>query len=643
MSIQSSIDINKAWLNYIRGREINPDGVRSEVLESWKRSAAYQVNPFQEKVSDVLHLPKLKSVRDENELLISYAEPRMKELADSFHGSNALVTMSDRNGVIINTFGNKEILHKSEGIGLIPGSVWNEEVAGTNAVGVVLKTEKPIQILFSEHYSTGWHDWSSTAAPIFHPFTKELIGVYDIAGTFKDVSNQTLQLAILKTQVITQDLFKQLTQDTLINNSYLQAVIDSNQDGIILLDKNKQVVKMNHVISRFFESSQKTALFEDNAINQIKQLIINGELSEARDNLKINNQEYIVEAFPVMMDRQVNGVILVVKKMHKKEIYIGKNRADKKRTSYDFDHLIGDSPIMQSAISQAKKAADLDVNLFISGETGTGKEVFAQAIHKLSPRQSEPFIAVNSGAIPDELITSELFGYEAGAFTGASPSGKVGKFEQANGGTLFLDEIGEMPLNVQVLILRAIEERVITRVGGTKEIKIDIRLITATHKDLYNEVLENRFREDLYYRLDVINLKLPELNKRGADILLLSSHYLQLYEKEYFKADCYLTEEVKETLLNYDWPGNVRELRNVVQQILFKLEGNAIEVKHLPQHMQVNQSVDSAKEKYVKTILNYQGDMDRAAEKLEISRATLYRRLQAYNLTKKIIMEQADN
>src|SRR5699024_9098058 len=189
---------------YVVGEDISKYDIRNDVLNSWNRSLSYKVDPYQKRVQDILRISKLKQVRDENELLLSYAEPRMKELAKSLYGSDAVVTISDKNGVIVNTFGDSSILKKSDDIGLIPGSVWNEKVAGTNAVGVVLKTKQPIQILYNEHFSVGWHDWSSTAAPIFHPFTNELLGVYDIAGTFKGANKQTLQLVILKTQIIAQ-------------------------------------------------------------------------------------------------------------------------------------------------------------------------------------------------------------------------------------------------------------------------------------------------------------------------------------------------------------------------------------------------------------------------------------------------------
>lgn len=635
-------DINKAWLEYIDGGNINSQVVRAEVIESWQRSSSYQVNPYQEKVDDILRLSKLKSIREQNELLISHAEPRMKELAKSLFSSDAVVTMSDSNGVIINTFGNQNILHKSENIGLVPGSIWNEEVAGTNAVGVVLKTKQPSQILYSEHYSTGWHTWSSTAAPIFHPYTNELIGVYDIAGTFKNVSEQTKQLVKLKTQIIMQDLFKQMSQETIINNSYLQTVLQSTSDGILLLDRDKQIINFNKTMNHFFEKYCNTILFNNNTITQMVDVVLRGDLLETKDKILIENQEYLITVSAVKFDQKISGIIIVLREVNKKQPIKNKLK-NKQKILYNFNDIIGDSKIMKELIVKAKKAAQLDMNLFISGETGTGKEVFAQAIHHASYRCDKPFIAVNCGAIAKDLIESELFGYEAGAFTGARTEGKKGKFEQANGGTLFLDEIGDMPLDVQVRVLRAIEERLITRLGGSKEINLDIRVISATHKNLYKETLAQNFREDLYYRLHVINLSLPPLHKRGHDILLIANHYLKMYEQEYAKKDCIFSDEVKSIFLQYDWPGNVRELRNIIQQILFNSKGQIIEKDYLPHHLYTNHKEKSQKSTYVELILDYRGDMDAVAEKLNISRATLYRRLQKYNLTKTEILKQADN
>lgn len=638
MDNKNDTNIYQAWKNYVVGEDISKYDIRNDVLNSWNRSLSYKVDPYQKRVQDILRISKLKQVRDENELLLSYAEPRMKELAKSLYGSDAVVTISDKNGVIVNTFGDSSILKKSDDIGLIPGSVWNEKVAGTNAVGVVLKTKQPIQILYNEHFSVGWHDWSSTAAPIFHPLTNELLGVYDIAGTFKGANKQTLQLVILKTQIIAQDLSYQISQKNIQQNPYLSTLIHSASDALVILDKDKQITQINKKMESIFKGKYELGLFLFHNVNQPIELILSGKEKEYETSIKVGTFNYILNIFPLMFDNIVNGVLISLKP--NKEI--PKNQKHQNNPNlYNFNDIIGESRPIINAINRANKASKLDVNLFISGETGTGKELFTQSIHQASSRSKEPFIAINCSAIPKELIESELFGYEAGAFTGASNKGKIGKFEQAQNGTLFLDEIGDMPLDVQVRILRVLEEKVITRLGGDRVIPLNIRLICATHKNLAYEVEQKRFREDLYYRLNVIDINLPPLRDRGLDIIKLaqkfSSHYQELYKIENFE----FHNETIDLLLKYQWPGNVRELKNVIQQTLFNLNGEIIKPEHLPPYINnQNNELLSEKEKLIDAVYNYQGDIDLITKELKISRATYYRKLKQYNLTREQILRK---
>ncbi len=231
---------------------------------------------------------------------------------------------------------------------------------------------------------------------------------------------------------------------------------------------------------------------------------------------------------------------------------------------YHFDSLIGESAAMQGTFKLMKKAIDSNINVSLTGETGTGKEVVAKSIHYGSDRRSKSFVAVNMAAIPTELVESELFGHEKGAFTGAQNQ-KMGKFELANKGTLFLDEIGEMDLAIQSKILRALQEREFTRVGGNSTVKFDVRLITATHKNLADEVKEGRFREDLFYRIMGLPIELPPLNRRGEDILLIAESFIQQNAKSNKSKACKLDRSAKKKLLDYSWPGNVRELKAVVE------------------------------------------------------------------------------
>ncbi len=313
--------------------------------------------------------------------------------------------------------------------------------------------------------------------------------------------------------------------------------------------------------------------------------------------------------------------------------------------------IIGTSPRMLEVFSSIRKVASSDVAVLITGESGTGKELVAKAIHELSPRKTKDFIAINCGAIPENLLESELFGYEKGAYSGANARVQ-GKVEYANRGTLFLDEIGELPLNLQVKLLRFLQEKTIQRVGGREDIAVDAHIIAATNRDIIKETEAGAFREDLYYRLSVIHIKLPALRERGDDVILLANFFLQRYCKEYGKKTRRFSIESVKRLESYDWPGNVRELENKVQRAVIMSDSSIIEPESLDfslktvkdgVHSFINLTLKDAREMVerdmvIAAIENRKNNMAKAAEELGISRPTLYDLVKKHNLAKS--MEQ---
>lgn len=315
---------------------------------------------------------------------------------------------------------------------------------------------------------------------------------------------------------------------------------------------------------------------------------------------------------------------------------------------YSWDTIIGNSLTMQRVKAMSSKSAKTDSNVLIMGESGTGKELFAHAIHNDSKRFDGPFVKINCAAIPKDLLESELFGYEEGAFTGAKKQGKIGKFELANGGTIFLDEIGDMPLDMQVKILRVLQEREIERIGSNKTIPVDCRIIAATNRNLLERIKENEFREDLYYRLNVINIEVPPLRDRKEDIELLS---LKLMEKLSNSLGHYvsnITVEALECLKAYNWPGNIRELENIIERAINMVDNETIELFHLPQYILVKnqniyteipkiQNLKEAVEEVEKTTISncliaVQHNKLKAAKLLGISRTSLYEKIEKYKL-----------
>lgn len=310
---------------------------------------------------------------------------------------------------------------------------------------------------------------------------------------------------------------------------------------------------------------------------------------------------------------------------------------------YDFDHVVGTSPAIQGVIIEIKKIANAKSNILLTGETGTGKELFARAIHYSSKRNSKPFVPINCSAIPETLLESELFGYVKGAFTGAAVP-KKGLFEEADGGTIFLDEIGDITLQLQAKLLRVLEDQEIRPLGSTKSRKVDIRLLSATNHDIDEAVAKGTFREDLYYRINVVTIKLPPLRERGDDIQLLAEHFMKKYAQEIGRNVVELPEDVLKILASYAWPGNVRELQNVIERAVLIADNSIILPIHLPESMYRKQdfagnsikqhlSIEEYTKEFVKSYQNTCSERQ-LADMLGITRKTLWEKRKKWNLKK---------
>lgn len=357
------------------------------------------------------------------------------------------------------------------------------------------------------------------------------------------------------------------------------------------------------------------------------------EVETAVNLLKLGAYDYLVKSDDIR-DRLLNSVNNIRKNSGlKKQIEHLKEEVTKK---YDFQQtVIGQSEALKKTHKLIQKATETAITVTITGETGTGKEVVAKAIHYNSDRRKMPFVAINMAALPAELIESELFGYEKGAFTGAAAR-RIGKFEEANGGTLFLDEIGEMDITFQAKLLRAIQEREVTRIGSNSPVKIDCRIIVATNRDLQKEVEEQKFREDLYYRLFGLPIHLPPLRERDKDTLLLAKHFIQLFCKENGLEQKKLHDDAKFQLLNYPWPGNIRELKSVIELAIVMADEPEIYASDLTlklsDSMPVNVNRTKTLREYNIDIVNHYMDKfnkntKQVADTLDIGQTTVYRLL----------------
>ncbi len=434
--------------------------------------------------------------------------------------------------------------------------------------------------------------WMESVGRGFYDEDGEIIEYQDVSRDithFKNLEEQLKYLVDMQTKKL-QASNSELQQ---VNN-YLHSILSNISEGILVINKNGECEFLNYGPKDLWKhASQDISIYFKELLNDKKSNVINWMFFKKRPFFdaemhfvsRRRDLFFVVSGMPLDTgDDMVEKSILVLKPVTQVRKMVTQMSGNQAR--FHFKDIITISQKMQDDIYLAKQAAMSDCNVLIEGESGTGKELFAQSIHNASLRQNGPFVAVNCGALPRELVASELFGYAEGSFTGAKKGGKPGKFELADGGTLFLDEIGDMPLDQQIALLRVIQERCVTRVGGNRNINVDVRIICATNRDLQREAKEKSFREDLYYRLNVISIHVPPLRERKDDIMpLFCSFWANVTGGKPEDFLSLLQPEVIDVLLRYDYPGNVRELQNVADRMVYLSDGDEITMKYLPQHI----------------------------------------------------------
>ena len=438
-------------------------------------------------------------------------------------------------------------------------------------------------------------------------------------------------------------------------------IMDALEDAIVIVDRNGFIIDMSYEYRKFLNirgevvGKHVTDVIENTRLH----LVCKTGKKEFADLQKINTQSIIATRVPIIINGEIIGAIGKVlfkdtddlgemtKKIRTMEGEISKYKSAlslENSAKYDLENIITKNPEMLELKERIKSIAKTNSDILIQGESGTGKELFAHAIYQNSKRVGMPFVKVNCSAIPYELMESELFGYEEGAFTGARKGGKIGKFEAANGGIIFLDEIGEIPLNMQGKLLRVLEEREIEKLGSVKEKKVDVRVIAVTNRNLEKMVEDGTFRLDLYHRLNIVNLYIPPLRERIEDIEILSNHLVGKLAK-FEEIDVFgISKETMEVLKTYPWYGNVRELKNTLERAInFLGDDNIIEPGHLPPNMLINLEnieVNNLKEsienleriEIVKALFATAGNKVEAARKLGISRTNLYKKIADYKI-----------
>ncbi|ADD03040.1 PAS modulated sigma54 specific transcriptional regulator, Fis family [Thermoanaerobacter italicus Ab9] len=385
------------------------------------------------------------------------------------------------------------------------------------------------------------------------------------------------------------------TYELLKNTSIAyEKIFNSIGSGLIVTDENGAIMIFNKAAESITGINMDQAIGKkiQEVVQDIKIAdVLKTGKEEMNKKLKIGTNVVLTNITPICTDQKIEGAVIVFYDFPQIE-YLENELKRNRKLDKAFDIIIGNSGKLKDALTIASKAAETDSTVLIRGESGTGKELVANAIHYASKRKDKPFIRVNCAAIPVTLLESELFGHERGAFTGAVTQ-KIGKFELADGGTIFLDEIGDIPPEIQIKLLRVIQEKEFERVGGIKTIKVDVRIIAATNKDLEKAIKEGTFREDLYYRLNVIPVILPPLRERRGDIPLLVEHFIEKLNKKLNKNVKKVTKKAMQALIYYDWPGNIRELENIIERCITLSDNDYIDYKDLPHYIRNESAVIS--------------------------------------------------
>lgn len=648
------------WNKYIKEGAPLPEtlDIRPIILESWKRSKAKNVYPFE--VKDAKLTPtELRYAFTRNKALMSVAHSYIMSLYSYVKGSNFAIALTDNRGFVLDLVGQDyEIQQRAKKSGLSVGCNRSEEYSGTNGIGTCLATGQPIQIWGREHYIEPHHSYVCSAAPIKNQYGT-IIGCMDLIGPIEAVNSHTLAMVCAAVDGIEKELkMHEAYEKISITNSQLVSTIQSISSGIIMIDNMGIITHHNNRAIQFLKLPN-TNLENENLANIIDSKHIPLNLLDL--NRDFSNREITLKnSLGISLNLSISGSV-IYNKNHKKintVFVIEEQQRIHKMVSkmsgftarFTFDSIIGTSAPIRHVIEVAKMAAQSDSNVLILGESGTGKELLAQSIHNASDRANGPFIAINCGSLPKGLIESELFGYEGGAFTGASKEGHPGKFELAAGGTIFLDEIGDMPLELQTTLLRVIQTREVVRIGGRHPKKIDVRIMAATNVNLSQSAQNKSFRNDLYYRLNVLSITIPPLRQRTDDIPVLIDRFIQVYNQSMGKAVTGLTAQALGLMMNYNWPGNVRELENVIERALNLTQANLITEAELPQEILLKASPETAKpdltskyfpaelgknkeESRILAILEQEeGNVTNASVTLGIPKRTLYRKLQKYNI-----------
>lgn len=632
--------LQSIWERFVETGELDPR-MNPIVAKSWVKCRKHGLDPMSG-LGKHANETVFRSILAENKDLIDTALPVMQSVYEIVERSHFLLVLTDSVGYVLETIGDTDVQKMSDELHFLKGALWSDLEVGSNAIGMALDYDTAIQTVGPEHYGRPHHNWTCSAAPI-HGANGEVIGCLDLSGDVHGAHPHTLGLVVAAAFSIETMLIR------LQSTRMMREALNGSEGSVVLLDDGFHPIWINKAAEKFLglsinklENTDFREMMPDVDWGQLQQWSQKGQYITNDTRLAMGKCIYDCSAV-ITPTLEANKRTFTVNIKRQEHLIDSVNKVSGNRANYTFSSIYAQDPLMKKVVQLAQKYARYDGAVLIEGESGTGKELFAQAIHNESSRSKGPFVAVNCASLPRDLIESELFGYEKGAFTGALREGNPGKFELANHGTLFLDEIGEMPLEFQAKLLRAVESLRIRRIGGTQERTLDVRVIAATNRNLRVEAEQGRFRQDLYYRLNVLKLEIPPLRERPQDITYCAEAFLNRFNQRYPEQKKTVSPMYLDALQQYSWPGNVRELQNSMERTYYASSNDVLTAEDFRYvmggafdtvHEQGSGEQDS-KQQLLNALQRAGGRPEEAAKALGVSRATFYRMCKRYGVIPK--------
>ncbi len=656
------------WQKFVSEGIVAESEIRPEIGRSWQRCRG--LDP---KSINTHQLPNriFQAKLAENIQLISCARPIMQEINRT--STDIILLLAEKEGCILEAVGSNIDAYNMLGLR------YGEKDIGTNAIGTSLAEEKALEIVGPEHYCEQFHSCHTAGVPI-RDDDGTILGILAAIGNHNNNTTYNILQTVKLAAIIVENQLRYKSEQSSITQLYhrtCSSIIDFINYGMIVIDANRRIINANYKCLDIMGVGQRRALIgkfiEDFIVddNHVLTSLFSSNSNEFIKSFHIKGMDRIIPCTLVRRQfvRNPDGsyqTILGFEIDKNKDLFgdfSSMNFICDDEDKSNFNELIGESEAWKQIKNVVRKAAGVSSNVLITGESGTGKELVAQAIHEESRRKGN-FIVINCGAIPKELLQSELFGYEEGSFTGARKGGGIGKLELADGGTVFLDEIGEMPFDMQVNLLRFIQDTIVTPIGGYNPRKVDVRIIAATNRNLKKEIWEGTFRDDLYYRLSVINIELPPLRKRKLDIPLITRFLIDRFCTQFNRDSLSISDNAMTMLCEYQWPGNVRELRNIIENAIVFTNGNTITEDCLPKHIteyhenseevlekskesknrSSNFTIEESRnfdmklrdelerEQIIRLINEFNGNISQVAKQVGLSRTTVYRKIRKYKI-----------